>query len=71
MKIIVQTNKIKCDMGICKNKADYSVVPDGAEQNQYINICSDCMQKLHSACAKILVPKSPKNIYTREKRGDK
>ncbi len=71
MKIVIQTNKLKCDMGVCTNMADYSVVPDGVDKSRYINLCKDCMQNLYDATSKILVPKSPKNIYMRNKgRGE-
>lgn len=61
MKIIIQTNKLKCDMGICKNSANYSVVPDGADQSQYVNLCKDCMKKLYVLSSEIYKGKASKD----------
>lgn len=71
MKIIIQTNKLKCDMGICKNPADYSVVPEGADQSQYINLCKDCMKKLYTESSAIFATKSSKDVSVKNKsRGE-
>ena len=71
MKIIIQTNKIKCDVGKCKNQAKYSLAPDGVSPSQYINFCEDCARDIYSALGRNLVPKSPKNMLARAvKRGE-
>ncbi|MDE5990750.1 MAG: hypothetical protein K2O95_06020 [Clostridia bacterium] len=71
MKIIIQTNKIRCDVGKCKNQARYSVAPEGVSPSQYINICEDCATEVYSALGKHLVPKSPKNMLAKAvKRGN-
>ncbi len=65
MKIIEQVNKVRCDVAGCKNLADYSIVGEGGSKSQYINVCKDCLQELHSESGKILVPKSPTNIFNK------
>lgn len=71
MKIIIQTNKIRCDIGKCKNQARYSIVPEGVSPSQYVNFCQDCAENIYSALGKYLVPKSPKNMLAKTlKRGN-
>ncbi len=48
MKIIVQTNNLKCDMGTCANRADYSVIPSDGDKRSYLNLCKDCMSAFYS-----------------------
>ena len=70
MKIIIQTNKIKCDIGKCKNSARYSIAPEGVSSSQYVNICEECAEDIYNSIGKYLVPKSPKNMLARAvKRG--
>ncbi|MDE5616625.1 MAG: hypothetical protein K2I78_02425 [Clostridia bacterium] len=71
MKIIIQTNKIKCDIGKCKNLAKYSVAPDGVSASQYVNLCEDCAENIYSALGRYLVPKSPKNMLAKAVRREK
>lgn len=44
MKIVIQTTNLKCDMGNCANRADYSVVPDNTDKSSYLNLCDKCMR---------------------------
>lgn len=70
MEIKNQTNKIKCDMGRCKNMASYTIMPDDVPQEQYIHLCDECIKKLYELTSKVVVPKSVKNVYARNtKRG--
>lgn len=71
MKIIIQTNKIRCDIGKCKNQAHFSIAPEGVSPSQYVNLCEDCASDIYSALGKHLVPKSPQNMLARAvKRGN-
>ena len=70
MKIIIQTNKVKCDIGKCKNTARYSIAPKGVSPSQYVNLCEDCAEDIYNSIGRHLVPKSPKNMLARAvKRG--
>ena len=60
MKVIIQTNKIRCDVGNCLNLARYSVAPDGVGAGQYINLCEECMRQLYGEIALALAPKLKK-----------
>ncbi len=65
MKIVEQENKVRCDVAGCKNLAEYSIVGEGGNKSQYINVCKDCLQEIHRECSKIFVPKSPTNIFNK------
>lgn len=60
MKVIIQTNKIRCDVGNCRNLARFSVAPDGVGTGQYINLCEECMRQLYGEIALALAPKRKK-----------
>lgn len=62
MKLIKQTRRLKCDVGGCKSLADYSVLKEGSNPRNQINICKGCMQEMYTLFAKETVPESPANI---------
>ena len=64
MKVIIQTNKIRCDVGNCRSLARYSVAPDGVGAGQYINLCEECMRQLYGEIALVLAPKRKKSKKT-------
>ena len=57
MKVIIQTKKIRCDVGNCRNLAEYSVAPDGVGAGQYINLCKECTRQLYGEIGLLLAPK--------------
>ncbi|MCI8912225.1 MAG: hypothetical protein HFE31_05960 [Clostridia bacterium] len=65
MKIIIQTNKVKCDVGNCMNTAEFSLTPDGVSADRYINVCGSCMVELYGAMAP-LVTKRRRQTKRRE-----
>lgn len=65
MKIIKQDANVKCDIGNCKNKADYSIVAEGVGTRQYLNICKECMESLNAEFGKMLAPRAIVNIMAR------
>ena len=60
MKVIIQKNKIRCDVGNCRNLADFSVAPEGVGAGQYINLCDSCMRRLYGEMGLLLAPKRKK-----------
>ncbi|MDE6275287.1 MAG: hypothetical protein K2M75_01975 [Clostridia bacterium] len=66
MKVIIQTNKIKCDVGNCRNLANYSVAPEGVGAGQYINLCDKCMRTLYGEIGLLLAPKRKSKKKTEE-----
>ena len=72
MKVIIQKNKIRCDVGNCRNLAKFSVTPDGVGAGQYINLCEECMRQLYGEIGTLLAPSRKKSKKTDlgEKRED-
>ena len=72
MKIIIQTNKIKCDIGKCKNIAKYSVAPDGAPLSLPPQAARLSARSAESASAKFFfnfLPLSKVDIFYYDRRG--
>ena len=69
MKVIIQTNKIKCDVGNCRNLAGFSVAPEGVGAGQYINLCDGCMRTLYGEIGVLLAPKRKSKKKSVEQRG--
>lgn len=69
MKVIIQTNKIKCDVGNCRNLAKFSVAPEGVGAGQYINLCEECMKQLYGAIGILLTPKRKSKKKIVDQRG--
>ncbi|MEG2413788.1 MAG: hypothetical protein RSB10_01315 [Clostridia bacterium] len=68
MELIRQNANVKCDVGNCVNKAEFSVVPENVSGRQYINVCEHCMREMYDEFAKQIVPKSPKNFLAKDCR---
>lgn len=46
MKLIKNEQKIRCEMGVCHNFADYSIALDRVGIRSRIHICKDCLGEL-------------------------
>jgi hypothetical protein len=62
MELEKLNKKVKCDLPNCSNYADYSLKLRKFWNIGNTNLCKSCLSKLHEQTAKILTPKSPKNI---------
>ncbi|MGI6701019.1 MAG: hypothetical protein ACOX3U_00905 [Christensenellales bacterium] len=61
---------VRCDMGLCGNKAVYSINRRNKILRRNINLCADCARKLYAELGKLFTPKSPENIIKkRTERG--
>ncbi len=58
--------KAKCDMPGCKNVSSYVIRNKRFLASQNMYLCKDCMHELYSQIAKLIVPKSPKNILNKK-----
>ncbi len=58
MTLQKQKGKVRCDMGSCKNRADYVIKLDRMGIKSTINVCSDCLNELYSLIGGEVVPKS-------------
>ncbi len=62
MEIVKEKLKIKCDIPGCKNSAEFTLIcTDNKKHNLYF--CSGCVEILNKQLAKVLTPKSIKNVY--------
>ena len=68
MELIKLNLNVRCDMGLCRNKAEYSIAGAARAHLPWrreaggIYICHDCLVKLYETLAKVIVPKSPDNL---------
>lgn len=62
MFIELQKHKVKCDMGICKNNAFYTIGGEGVATRRHLNICEECAKELYFFIGTVLTPKSPENL---------
>ncbi len=46
MKLIKNNQKVRCEMGICRNNADYSIALDRVGIRSRIHICKQCLSEL-------------------------
>lgn len=56
---------VRCDIGICKNKAVYTFGGRGILPMRRINMCQECAKELYELLGKEFVPKSPENVIKR------
>ena len=57
--------KTKCDMGGCKQLAEFSVV---RQQKSILNICRQCANELCEVTREVCVPKSIPAPYKKQKK---
>ena len=68
MELMKLNVKARCDMGLCKNLAEYSVAGGAKAHLPWRReaagtyICHDCLVELYAAIGRVLVPKSPDNL---------
>ena len=69
MELIKTPYKIKCEMGVCKNKADYSIHLSRCGIKSRIHICKDCAKELNGLLSKELKSKKRKKSGGEESEG--
>ncbi len=69
MELIKLGIKARCDLGLCKNLASYSISPSFAKAHLPwrreaggVYICSKCLGELYEAIGREIVPKSPDSL---------
>lgn len=50
--------KLRCELGLCKNMAKYTVRVCRSGPHSRIHICADCAERLHGLIGEKIVPKS-------------
>ena len=58
MKLIKTDSKLRCELGVCKNKAEYALVMDRTGIRRRIYMCRDCAKKLYEAIKETLKEKT-------------
>ena len=66
MQLIKAKHNIRCEMGVCRNKAEYSIKMDRVGIKSQIHICGNCLKELYKVIGESIVPKS---IETAKKKG--
>ncbi len=68
MEIIANNNRIRCELGGCKNHADHAVKFDRAGIRSRIYVCDKCLHELYSAIGAVIVPKSVETAKRKRKK---
>lgn len=58
MQLIKASHKIRCEMGVCRNIAAYSIKMDRVGIRSQIHICEDCLNELYKIIGESVIPKS-------------
>ncbi|MBQ4049588.1 MAG: hypothetical protein IJD07_02935 [Clostridia bacterium] len=58
MKLEKNTRKIKCEMGACKNNADYTIGLKRVGLKNSIHVCEACLKELYELTGALIIPKS-------------
>ncbi len=58
MELIKNKYKIRCEMGACKNVADYTVKMNRVGIKSRIHVCSDCLKELYELIGSEIIPQS-------------
>lgn len=66
MQLIKTKHKIRCEMGVCKNNADYSIKMDRVGIRSQIHICESCLRDMYRVIGETVIPKS---VETAKKKG--
>lgn len=56
MELIKCKYRIRCELGACGNRADYTVLPAKAGVRSCLHICGDCLCELASLCNRMTEP---------------
>ncbi len=66
MQLIKTKHKIRCEMGVCKNNAAYSIKMDRVGIRSQIHICESCLKDMYKLIGESVIPKS---VETAKKKG--
>lgn len=58
MKLIKGTRKIRCEMGACRNLADYTISMNRVGIRSSIHVCNECLKELYGLIGETIIPKS-------------
>lgn len=64
MQIVNLNLKSHCELGVCKNRAEYAIRAKRLGIRNEIHICKDCLSTLNKLSSKILKPKKVQDEQT-------
>lgn len=67
MRIEVSTRRHRCGLGVCKEAAELCIVPDRVGVRGNLYVCRKCLVQIVEQAGKVLVPKSPANMFERNR----
>ncbi len=56
---------VRCDMGLCRKQAVFSIGGKNTLLRRQLNLCEDCIAELYKELGRLITPKSPKNMITK------
>lgn len=66
MEIKKINHNIRCDMGLCKREAVYSIGTKNTMLKRQLNLCEGCAKTLYEELGRLFTPKSPMNIISKK-----
>ena len=70
MEILDCNKNIRCELGVCKNRATREIKFDRGGIRGRIHLCEKCLGELYSAIGEIIVPKSVETAKKKSKAAD-
>ncbi|MDR3217214.1 MAG: hypothetical protein LBT55_07430 [Clostridiaceae bacterium] len=67
MKMEILKQRVRCDVAMCKNRAEYAVT-NGGIRGSGIHLCGSCLLDIYCEATQLLSPKAPEN--SQEKSGE-
>lgn len=73
MEIKKLNANVRCDIGMCRKQANYSIARSNTLLKRQLNICEECAQEIYKELGKLFTPKSPQNVIGKKNplRGEK
>ena len=68
MELKKQTRTLRCDVGGCKNYADYSLCHERGNARNQLNICESCMKEAYALMGSVLTPESIPSKFSKPKK---
>ena len=68
MKLIQTRHKIRCELGVCKRYAEYTIAMERVGVGSRIHICKECLEQIYKLAGEIFVPKSIETAIKRKSK---
>lgn len=71
MEVVENGNRIRCELGACKNRATHAVKFDRVGIRSRLYVCDKCMSELYDAIGAAIVPRSVETAKAKRERKPK